>query len=106
MANAAQTPQPVHHVEKLLYSREDVAFALSISLRSVDTMIANQVLVTRRFGRRVMIAAADVKRIADRIIRCDMLEGSGPPQPKHLKIVRRNDEQTGPAETEKTARRV
>lgn len=102
---AAQANPPV---EKLLYSRKDVAYALSISLRSVDTMISNQVLVTRRFGGRVMIPAADVRRLAERIIRCDMLSGSSS-SPK-LKVVPKQDEPSRAAQAEpgrqQTARRA
>lgn len=68
--------RPAPPVEKLLYSRKDAAFALSLSLRTIDTHIANQVLTTRRHGGRVLIPAADITRMAARILRCDMLEGS------------------------------
>jgi hypothetical protein len=60
-------------IEKLFYSRQEAAFALAIPLRSIDYMIADQRLNTRRYGRRVLIPAADIRRTADKILRCDML---------------------------------
>jgi hypothetical protein len=62
--------------EKLLYSRKDAAFALSLSLRTIDTMISNRLLVRRRFGHRVVIPAGDVERVAAEILRADMLDGA------------------------------
>lgn len=77
---SSRRPPPVPNlhapVEKLLYSRKDAAYALSVSLRSVDTMISNKILTTRRFGGRVLIPAQDVRRVVQRVMRCDMLEGS------------------------------
>jgi excisionase family DNA binding protein len=52
---------------KLLLSREEAAEALSISVRSLDYLIAEKKLPTRRIGSRVLIPAADLRRFA----RCD-----------------------------------
>jgi len=41
-----------NQIEKLLYSREDAAAALSISIRSVDYLIAEGKVTTRRIGRK------------------------------------------------------
>ena len=65
-------------IEKLLYRRKEAAFALGLSVRSVDAMIADQRLTTRRFGRSVMIPARDVQRVAETIISQDMLQGVAP----------------------------
>ncbi|HZL29176.1 MAG TPA: hypothetical protein VFC39_21810 [Acidobacteriaceae bacterium] len=62
-------------VAKLMYSREDVSYALSLSLSTIDKLIANRILQPRRFGRRVLIPAAQVKRVADTIATSDMLDG-------------------------------
>lgn len=51
-------------VEKLLYDRLSAAAALSISPRSVDYLIANRRLGTRRIGKRVLIPAAELKKFA------------------------------------------
>jgi hypothetical protein len=51
-------------VTKLLYSRKDAAFALSISVRSLDYLIANRKLPTRRLGKKIMIPHADLSRFA------------------------------------------
>jgi excisionase family DNA binding protein len=53
-----------NQIEKLLYSREDAAAALSISIRSVDYLIAERKLSTRRIGRKILIPAGDIKRFA------------------------------------------
>lgn len=62
-------------VVKLLYRRDEVAFALGLSVRSIDAMIADRRLTTRRFGRCVLIPAADVRRVAETILSSDMLQG-------------------------------
>ena len=74
-------------VAKLFYRRDEAAFALGVSTRSIDAMIADRRLTTRRFGRAVLIPAADVARVAETILRSDMLEGVGagksdPPRPR------------------------
>jgi excisionase family DNA binding protein len=51
--------------DKLLLSRQEAAAALlSISQRSLDYLIANKVLMTRRIGSRVLIPAHDFHRFA------------------------------------------
>lgn len=39
-------------------------------------MIADQRLTTRRFGHRVLIPAGEVKRVAETILKSDMLQGT------------------------------
>jgi excisionase family DNA binding protein len=53
-----------NQIEKFLYSREDAAAALSISIRSVDYLISEGKLTTRRIGRKTLIPAGDIKRFA------------------------------------------
>jgi hypothetical protein len=51
-------------VEKLLYSRDDASYALSMSRRSVDYLIAGKKLETRRIGSRRLITAESIRRFA------------------------------------------
>jgi hypothetical protein len=65
----------VNVVEKLLYRKPEAAFALGCSLRAIDYMIADRRLSARKFGRNTVIPAADVRRVAQEILRSDMHEG-------------------------------
>lgn len=49
---------------KLLVSRDEAAQLLSISRRSIDYLVVNRRLATRRIGRRVLIPVADLRRFA------------------------------------------
>lgn len=51
-------------VKKLLYSRKDAAFALSISTRSLDYLIERGELLTRRLGKKILIPAGELSRFA------------------------------------------
>jgi hypothetical protein len=53
-------------VAKLLYSRQETAYALGISVRSVDYMIADKKLLVRRFRGRVLIPVSEVRRVSRR----------------------------------------
>lgn len=64
-------------VPKLLFKRSEAAYSLGISIRSVDSMIADGRLKTRRWGSRVLIPASELQRVADRIVRQDDLRGQG-----------------------------
>ena len=55
---AAEPPQ------KLLYSRKDAAYALSISVRSLDYLIANKKLVTRKLGKKICVPHSELTRFA------------------------------------------
>ena len=57
---AAETPQP----QKLLYSRKDAAYVLSISVRALDYLISRKQLNTRRLGRKVMVSQMEISRFA------------------------------------------
>ena len=52
--------------EKVLYTKREAAQLLSISLRSVDYLIFNQQLPTRRIGRRVLVHRDAIERFARR----------------------------------------
>jgi excisionase family DNA binding protein len=51
-------------VEKLLYDRRSAAEQLSISIRSLDYLVANKKLATRRIGKKVLIPRAELVRFA------------------------------------------
>jgi hypothetical protein len=55
---AAEPPQ------KLLYSRRDAAYTLSISTRSLDYLIGAKQLNTLKLGRKVMIPYGELVRFA------------------------------------------
>jgi hypothetical protein len=60
-AKATVAPQ-----DKLLVCREEAAEILSISVRSVDYLLANRQLTSRRIGPRNLIPMADLRRGARR----------------------------------------
>jgi excisionase family DNA binding protein len=79
MPRLSATTKPARQtVEKLLYRRQEAAFALGLSVRSIDAMIADRRLTTRRFGRCIVIPASDVRRVAETILDHDMLQGVSP----------------------------
>jgi excisionase family DNA binding protein len=49
---------------KILVSREEAAQLLSISRRTLDYLVANRRLPTRRIGGRVLIPVADLQKYA------------------------------------------
>src|ERR1700722_3841124 len=49
---------------KILVSRDEAAQLLSISRRSIDYLVANRRLATRRIGARLLIPVADLRRFA------------------------------------------
>jgi excisionase family DNA binding protein len=51
-------------ISKLLYSRKDAAFALSISIRSLDYLVAAKQLKFRKVGRKILIPASELSRYA------------------------------------------
>ncbi len=50
--------------DKLLVCREEAAEILSISVRSIDYLLASKQLSFRRIGTRILIPVADLKRFA------------------------------------------
>lgn len=56
--------ETVISVGKLLVGRYEAARMLSISQRSLDYLIANKQIATRRIGTRVLIAVTDLQRYA------------------------------------------
>jgi hypothetical protein len=50
--------------ERILYDRKEAARQLSISVRSLDYIIAAKGLDTRRIGRKVLVTRASLMRYA------------------------------------------
>jgi len=53
-------------VPKVLVSRREATQSLSISLRTLDYLIASGKLAVRRIGRRVLIEPGELERFAQR----------------------------------------
>jgi hypothetical protein len=51
-------------VTKLLYSRREASWAIGLSLRSLDGLVASGQLKTRKMGRRIMIPASELEKFA------------------------------------------
>lgn len=51
---------------KLLHSRTDAAYSLSISLRKLDVLIAERKIKIVRIGRRAFVPDSEIVRIARR----------------------------------------
>lgn len=50
--------------ERLLYDRTTSAFLLSVSVRTIDYLLARRELEDRKIGRRTLITASSLKRVA------------------------------------------
>jgi excisionase family DNA binding protein len=50
--------------DRLLYRRIEAAEALGLSIRTIDFVVAKQLLRVRRIGRRVLIPKAEIERFA------------------------------------------
>jgi len=57
---------PTTEETKLLLTRVEAAAALSISVRTLDALLARGELPTRRLGRRRLIARAELERFIKR----------------------------------------
>jgi excisionase family DNA binding protein len=51
---------------KVLLTRREAALALSVSVRTIDTLLASNELPSRRIGRRRLIALDTLQRFARR----------------------------------------
>jgi excisionase family DNA binding protein len=54
------------HVSRLLYTREDAAFQLSICVRALDTLLLTKELRSVKIGRSVRIPATELERFCKR----------------------------------------
>lgn len=57
---------PVNNEQPLLLTKRDAAFLLSVSLRTIDNLIAAKRLAVRRLGRRSLIPRQSVELLARR----------------------------------------
>jgi hypothetical protein len=57
-------PKETQPIQKLLYDRKSAAWVYSVSVRTIDYLIANGAFETRRLGRKVLITASSLKRYA------------------------------------------
>jgi hypothetical protein len=60
-ATAATTPNPI---QKLLYDRKSAAYTLSISVRSLDYLLANKRLNATKVGSKVMIRHGELVKFS------------------------------------------
>jgi len=51
-------------IQKLLYDRRSAAFALSISVRSLDYLIANKHLNASRLGKKIMLSHTELVKFS------------------------------------------
>jgi excisionase family DNA binding protein len=55
---------PPPTLERILFSRAEAARALSMSISTLDILIARGTIRTRRHGRRVLVAKTEIERVA------------------------------------------
>ena len=51
-------------VPKILISKRDAALALSLSIRTIENLIARKELTARRVGRRTLVVASSLESFA------------------------------------------
>lgn len=73
--NSMSEVAPATALPKLFYTRQEVAAILSMSVRSIDSMIALRELPVRRFGKSVRILAESLRAFVKR----DHQTGRKPP---------------------------
>jgi hypothetical protein len=61
---AQSNDQPAQSLTKLLYDRKSAAFVLSVSLRSLDYLVANKLLNTLKLGSKVMFGHGELVRFS------------------------------------------
>jgi excisionase family DNA binding protein len=57
-------PVPEIKIPRLLYSREECAFALGISQRKFDQLVAAKMIPIRRVGKRVFVHRDTLEKFA------------------------------------------
>ena len=65
-----------HELDRLLYSRKEAAYLLSLSSRSLDYLIEKRHIKARRIGSRVLIPVEEVRRIAVEGVECSVIEAA------------------------------
>jgi hypothetical protein len=68
MPEVSSEISPAHHapltIQKLLYDRKSAAFALSISIRSLDYLISLKKINTIRLGSKIMIGHSELVKFS------------------------------------------
>jgi hypothetical protein len=62
--STAPATGPLAPPPRLLYTRQEAAYRLSLSVRSLDYYIATKRLATRRMGRKVLIPHGELIRFS------------------------------------------
>ena len=64
--NTSKGPRllPQHEEHRLLHPRKEAAWLVGISVRSLDYLIANKQLATRKIGGRVLIPHSELVRFS------------------------------------------
>ena len=57
-----------------VYTRHEAAQALRISLRTLDTLLAQRKLRARRIGRRVLVPQSELEKLLQRDTKIDTSE--------------------------------
>lgn len=65
-------------MDKILVSKKEAAAALSVSLRTIENLIARKQLEARRIGRRRLIPRASLEKLARRDVPGPTLEAGTP----------------------------
>jgi hypothetical protein len=62
--SAAPATEPISSPPRLLYTRQEAAYKLSLSVRSLDYYIATKRISTRRKGRKVLVPHGELIRFS------------------------------------------
>ena len=62
--------------DKLLVSKRDAALLLSVSVRTIENLIAAKRLVARKLGRRTLIPRSAIEQLARRDVPSPSLEAA------------------------------
>jgi len=76
-------------LSKLLYSKKESSILLSVSLRTVDNLIAGGDLRTKRLGKRVLVLAESLEQYAGAV---GPRAAGSPGSPNSLSVSRVNED--------------
>jgi len=63
--------------DRLLVSKRDAASLLSVSVRTIENLIAAKRLIARKLGRRTLIPRSAIEQLARRDVPSPALEAKG-----------------------------
>jgi excisionase family DNA binding protein len=64
-------------VDRILYSMKEAAASLSISLSTIEQLIAQGDLAVRRIGKRVLVPRTELEKLARRVVAVSWPERKG-----------------------------